>query len=116
MNAVTSPGQVFVSQAIHPLTETGDTRAMVTGSPALPREFIWRNERLCITRVLRSWRETGPCKHGSAEKYVRKHWFEVETSTGQQAKLYFERQPRGGGRGKRWWLFSITETSRSNTT
>lgn len=109
MSEATLSGQAFVSEAIQPLTETGDTRAMVTGSPALPREFVWHNERLCIARTLRSWRETGPCKHGSAEKYVRKHWFEVETSTGRQAKLYFERQSRGGGTMKRWWLFSITE-------
>jgi hypothetical protein len=109
MTAETLAIPTFVSETIKPVTATTDTSAMVAGSPALPREFVWRKEPLCIVRVIRTWRETGPCKHGSSESYARKHWFEVETSTGRQAKIYFERQPRGGSKLKRWWLFSITE-------
>jgi hypothetical protein len=43
--------------------------------------------------------------------YVRKHWYEVATESDGIMKLYFERQPRLGqkGKGARWWLFSIRE-------
>ena len=99
--------QKFVSEAIKPVVATADTRAMATGGPVLPREFTWRGKVLGISAVLRTWHETGPCTHGSGEAYVRKHWFEVETTSNQRAKIYFERQPRGRNWTKRWWLFSI---------
>ena len=54
----------------------------------------------------------GACKHGSGESYVRKHWFEVETTTGRKAVLYFERQPRGRNKTARWWLYSIDKEKR----
>jgi len=41
--------------------------------------------------------------------YVRKHWYEVATKSDGIMKLYFERQPRRGQKGARWWLFSIRE-------
>ena len=70
----------FVSEAIKPVVETADTNAMAAGGPGLPQEFVWRDQPLRIAAVLRTWRETGPCKHGSSESYVRKHWFEVHLS------------------------------------
>ena len=97
----------FLSEPIRPVVSTADPRAMAMGGPGLPQEFEWRGEPLRIAAVLRTWRETGPCKHGSSESYVRKHWFEVQTTSNQRAKIYFERQPRGRNRKKRWWLFSI---------
>jgi hypothetical protein len=97
----------FVSESIKPVVATSDANAMASGAPGLPREFVWRGEPLVIDSVIRSWRETGPCKHGSAEVYARKHWFEVQTTQGQTAKLYFERQPRSHSQTQRWWLFSI---------
>ncbi len=99
----------FVSESIKPVVATADVKAMATGGPALPREFVWRGEPLSIASVVRTWRETGPCRHGSAEAYVRKHWFEVETTTGRRAKIYFERQARGRKLTRRWWLFGIEE-------
>jgi hypothetical protein len=74
----------FISEPIKPLTETADA-------------------------ALRSWRETGKCRHGSPKMYVRKHWYEVATESDGIMKLYFERQPRRGQKGARWWLFSIRE-------
>ena len=99
----------FVSEQLIPVVSTIDARAMAPGAPGLPREFLWRGKKLGVAGVVRIWHETGPCKHGSAEAYVRKQWFEVETTTGQRASLYFERQPRGRNRTRRWWLFSIEE-------
>jgi phosphoribosylglycinamide formyltransferase-1 len=103
----------FISEAIQPVAETLDTSRMAAGEPGLPRQFRWRSEIVNITRVLRTWRETGPCHHGSSDRYVRKHWFEVLTDSGLTMKIYFERQPRSAKkRMERWWLFS-TDSDRS---
>ena len=99
----------FVSELITPVVATADPNAMAGGGPGLPHEFAWHGEPLGIAAVFRTWRETGPCKHGSSESYVRKHWFEVETTSNQRAKIYFERQPRGRNQTERWWLFSIED-------
>jgi phosphoribosylglycinamide formyltransferase-1 len=104
----TDTKQRFVSERITPVTSTADTAAMANGGPGLPREFAWRGSSLEIVDVLRAWRETGPCTHGSAERYVRKHWFEVVTADGLVAQLYFERRPRGNAKA-RWWLYTIGE-------
>jgi len=99
----------FVSVAIQPDVETFDTAHMAAGEPGLPGSFRWKGQTLRISRVVRSWRETGPCDHGSSDIYVRKHWFECETDSRQIVKLYFDRQPKAGQIKKRWWLFSIQE-------
>ncbi len=101
----------FVSEAIEPLVATCDTTRMSLGEPGLPRQFIWRGRIVEITAVLRSWHDTGPCRHGSDEMYVRKHWYEVATHDGTTMKIYFERQARRGRKGSRWWLFSIDESA-----
>ena len=99
----------FVSEAISPVTGTADTARMAIGEPGLPSEFVWRGRTISVMSVLRTWRETGRCHHGSPEMYVRKHWYEVATASGNTMKLYFDRQPRGRRKGPRWWLFSICE-------
>lgn len=96
----------FVGDPIEPVADTCDAGRMAMGEPGLPRAFLWRGETLEIAAVLRCWRETGPCRHGSGERYVRKHWFEVVTRTGATLELYFDRQPRGRRGSARWWLFS----------
>ncbi len=106
----------FVSEAIRPLVARCDTLRMAVGEPGLPREFMWRGRTIAVAAVLRTWRETGKCRHGSPELYVRKHWFEVATTSNDTMKIYFDRQPRGGRKGARWWLFSICESEESSTT
>jgi hypothetical protein len=101
--------ELFISEAIRPDVGTLDTRTMAPGEPGLPTVFYWKDQTIRIARVLRTWRGTGPCHHGSGEIYVRKHWFEVETDTGQIMKLYFERQARTKSKKQRWWLFTIQE-------
>ena len=66
----------FIGEAIQPVAETIDAARMSRGEPGLPRQFQWRSQTIRIARVLKTWRETGPCHHGSGEAYVRKHWFE----------------------------------------
>jgi hypothetical protein len=99
----------LISEALTPVVATSDTSRMAAGEPGLPREFLWRGKTIRITSVLRTWRETGKCHHGSPELYVRKHWYEVATSANTTMKIYFDRQPRTGRKGARWWLFSIDD-------
>ena len=80
----------FISAAIQPVVGTFDAARMSTGEPGLPWQFRWRSQTIEIARVLRTWRETGPCRHGSGETYVRKHWFEVLTDSGDIMKIYFQ--------------------------
>jgi hypothetical protein len=104
----------FVGEAIRPVAETSDTSRMALGEPGLPEEFVWRGETVRVAALLRAWRETGACDHGSDEAYVRKHWFEIETARGQRMRIYFERQARGRRQATaRWWLFSIEEPGAS---
>ena len=105
----------FVSEPIDPVTETSDTSRMAIGEPGLPRQFVWRGRVVEITRVLRSWRRTGPCRHGSDEKYVRKHWYEVQTLADGTMTIYFDRQPRRSSKAPRWWLFSIREAKNGSS-
>lgn len=103
-------GKRFVGEPIEPVRDAMDTRRMAIGEPGLPREFLWRGKRYRVARVLEQWRRTGPCRSGSDELYVRKHWYRVLTADGLEARLYFERQPRSGRERKtRWWLHSIVE-------
>ncbi|HSS46938.1 MAG TPA: DUF6504 family protein [Burkholderiales bacterium] len=104
----------FVGEAIKPVVSTCDTSRMAVGEPGLPREFLWRGRTIKVAAALRTWRETGKCRNGSPELYVRKHWFEVVATSGGTMKLYFERQPRRGQKGARWWLFSILESEETD--
>jgi hypothetical protein len=106
----------FISEAIQPVVETYDTARMSVGEPGLPREFAWRGRTIAVAAVLRTWRDTGKCRHGSPELYVRKHWFEITTTANDTMKIYFDRQARGGRHGARWWLFSISESEKRPAT
>lgn len=97
----------FISEPIEPITSAMDISGMAIGEPGLPLEFIWRGKTVRIVEIRRRWKDTGPCRHGSGERYVRKHWYEVATASDGIMKIYFERQPKGGRKFARWWLFTI---------
>ena len=78
----------FISEPIKPLTETADTSRMAIGEPGLPKKFIWRGRTIYVSAVLRTWRKTGKCRHGSTEMYVRRHWYEVATESDGVMKIY----------------------------
>lgn len=100
----------FISEPIQPVRGTFDTGRMAAGEPGLPRRFTWRGRPFEIQTVIRTWREPGPCRHGSGERYVRKHCYDVLLTTGATAVLYFERQARAKSQARqRWWLFSFSE-------
>lgn len=76
----------------------------------MPSRFRWRKREYEIARVLETWKTTGPCRNGSNERYVRRHYFRVLTSDGTEMEIYFDRQPRRGQNPKkRWWLVGIAD-------
>lgn len=113
MNArPTSNQERFIGEDIVPEALTFSAPAMASGGPGLPRSFAWRGETYPVLRILEEWKETGPCRHGSGELYVRKHWFRFQTTGDLELRVYFERQPRPSSSKRRWRLFSLTAPSR----
>jgi phosphoribosylglycinamide formyltransferase-1 len=82
---------------------------MSAGEPGLPARFLWRGQEYRVAAVLEKWKTTGPCRHGSGEQYVRRHWFRIVTDDGRQMEIYFDRQPRSRQKNQRWWLAAVWE-------
>jgi phosphoribosylglycinamide formyltransferase-1 len=101
----------FVSELIVPVEGAFDTAAMATGEPGLPRRFRWRDEEYQVAEVLEKRKTTGPCSHGSGERYVRKHWFRVLMADGTEMEIYFDRQARTREVKRRWWLATVIRPS-----
>ena len=100
----------FICEPIEPEAGSMDAGAMAGGGPGFPKRFTWRGAQYVLDAVVRQWRETSGCRHGSGEQYVRKHWFEIRTTDGASMKVYFERQPRSKKDHRvRWWLHTLIE-------
>lgn len=98
----------FVSEPISPVEGTFDTTGMTHAEPGLPRRFVWREREYAVDDVLETWKETGPCRSGSPEQYLRKHWYKIRTRDGLEMTIYFERQARTKKQSKkRWWLYTV---------
>ncbi len=97
----------FIGEDIKPVEDTFNTALMAIGTPGCPSEFIWRKEKIIVTKVLRTWRATGDCRHGSGEQYARKQWFEIQTTAFGIMKIYFDRGSPGRTKEIGWRLFSI---------
>ena len=110
MGEPSDSGGDFIGDPITPVTGTADARAMAQGAPGLPARVIWCGREYRVAAILRTWKELGPCTSGGPERYVRKHWFAVRTTTGEEMQIYCDRQPRRGRNPKaRWWLFTIRD-------
>ena len=103
----------FISEPIKPGSGSFASASMARGEPGLPAAFTWRDREYAVAQVLESWKSTGGDSWGGTERYVRKHWYRVRTTTGEIMTLYFDRQPPTGGSKSRprWTLFSMRETS-----
>jgi hypothetical protein len=98
----------FVGEAIKPVAGTFDPAGMTRGEPGLPQRFVWRDQEYTLAAVLQAWKEDGPCRQGSSEQYLRKHWFKILTEQGPQMTIFFERQAGSQRQSKaRWWLYTI---------
>ena len=98
----------FVSEPITPVAGSCDPAAMSRGEPGLPSGFVWRDKEYAVTDVLEAWKESGPCRSGGGERYLRKHWWRIRTGNGVEMTIYFERQSRSKSQDKtRWWLYTV---------
>jgi hypothetical protein len=100
----------FIGEPILAEGDSFDPMQMAAGAPGLPQSFLWPQKKYAVLDVLEQWKDCGDCRHGSGERYVRKHWFRIRTSGGLEMKVYFERQRRSSG-GSRWRLYSIVQNS-----
>ena len=103
----------FVSEALTPVYRQDAGHPVIAGEPVLPGQFRWRQQILTVEQILSTWKEEGPCRHGSGERYLRKHWYRIQIQDGREMEVYFERQARSSTQRKqRWWLYTITESDR----
>jgi hypothetical protein len=98
----------FVSEAILPDASGVDPSRLALGEPAVPRAFTWRDRRYEIAGLVSTWRTY---KTDRGEKYVDRHWFEIDTAGGERMRIYCERRRRTL---ERWWLFSIEGGKRAS--
>jgi phosphoribosylglycinamide formyltransferase-1 len=98
----------FVSEPIDPAGGF-DAARMSFGEPGLPEKFRWRGREFSVGAVLEQWKDYGDCRHGSGERYVRRHFFRVRAAAGEVLTVYFQRSfGRASARVKsRWWLYSV---------
>ena len=107
---MTTTGPQLISEPLEPQPGSFDASAMARGEPGLPCSFTWRKREIVLVDMLEHWKESGPCRHGSRELYVRKHWYKVQTGDHQIATIYFDRQSRSASRKMwRWWLYSLED-------
>jgi phosphoribosylglycinamide formyltransferase-1 len=104
----------FISEPITP-DASFDAGAMARGEPGLPEKFRWRQRDLVVAEVLESGRAYGDCKHGSGERYLRKHSFRVRTVDGLVLQIYFQRTLGKARASARWWLQSMEEPGDEGT-
>ena len=101
-------GETFVGEEIVPAPGGFGTGGPSRREPALPRQFSWRGTEYRVVGLLGKWKSDGPCRSGSPERYLRRHWYRVLTAPPAVMTLYFDRQPRLPKRPKaRWWLYTV---------
>jgi len=77
---------------------------MARGEPGLPASFTWRGRVYVVGKLLAKRKKTGSDR---GDVYVRRHLFEIETTTGERMTIYCDRQtPR---RGSRWWIYTVEQ-------
>jgi hypothetical protein len=88
---------------------TADAAAMSRGEPGLPGRFVWRKTECRVLGVIRQWKTSGPCRNGSDEVYLRRHWYQVLVEPRAVMTLYCDRQAKDRRRPKRrWWVYSVS--------
>ena len=100
--------ETFIGEEITPEDQSFSVSPMAIGKPGLPHKFSWNGRHFSVL-------EAGNCRHGSGERYVRKHWFRVRTTEALEMRIYFERQARSR-RGSRWRLYSLRKAETAATT
>lgn len=93
----------FIGEAITPAEGDFELGAMSRGEPGLPQAFLWRDERLEIASLERTWRSN---REDRGDIYLAKHWYALRLRDGRVAEIYFERHPKKAN-AARWWIYAI---------
>jgi len=97
----------FICEEMTPLPGSGDAAMASHGEPGLPGRFTWRGEAFEIVGLIEAWKTDGPCRHGSDERYLRRHWYRVQVRPHRVLTIYCDRQAKNRRRPKsRWWVYS----------
>src|SRR5580704_8022143 len=94
----------FISERITPEPGSSDVGAMSRGEPGVPKAFVWRGARFETAHVLSVRRDMGTDR---GDVYVRRHYYEIETTDQLRMVLYFERNPSDRTKRKAWWLYTV---------
>jgi hypothetical protein len=101
-------GEDFVGEELAPVPGTADAAAMSRREPGLPARFTWRDTTYGIAGVIRQWKAHGPCRSGSPEMYLRRHWYRILTDPPFVMTIYCDRQAKNPRRPKaRWWIYTV---------
>ncbi len=100
-------GPRLVSEPIVPDTNSFDTASMARGAPGVPGRFTWRGREFRVRSLLNVRKNLRPCRSGSAERYVNKHFYDIETETGERMTIY---RTRSGSLKDSWMLYTIDES------
>jgi len=95
----------FISERIAPEAGAFDIATMSRGEPSLPKSFTWRGQRYHVARTLATHRHMGEDR---GDHYVRRHYYDIETTDALRMVLYFERNPSSHSKRKEWWLYTLT--------
>ncbi len=99
------PPEQFISEPITPVPGAFDPRGIAQGEPGMPARFVWRGEEYRVDEVLAVWKTSGP--EATGEVYLRRHWWELRTTTGLVMKIYFERQKNRKNAKDRWFVYTV---------
>ena len=101
----------FISEPITPAPGQFDISNMSRGEPGIPMRFSWRKTEYVVEDVLDTWKGHQWDGHtAGTEMYLKKHWYTVKTTTGEEMTIYCDRQPRGRNKKQRWWLHTMKDT------
>jgi len=99
----------FICEPIDPVAGSAKIGSVSVGEPGLPGGFHWRGREYRVVGVLRKWKSSGPCRHGSGERYLRRHWYRVRTADGSEMTLYFDRQAKDRKHPRRrWFIYTVS--------
>ncbi len=105
-----SVGDTFICEELIPVAGTGSSVMMSRGEPGLPQRFIWRDVQYEVVGVIETWKTQGPCRHGSGEMYLRRHWYKIQVSPRTIMTVYCDRQAKNRRKPKsRWWVYIVEQ-------
>jgi len=99
-----SADERLISEPVSPEAGSFDSASMAKGMPGVPLAFSWRGTTYHVAKILETRKSLRPCHSGSGEQYVNKHFFKVETETGEIMTLY---RTRSGSKKDSWTLYTI---------